>query len=126
MMAWVSLLIAFSSPAFSDAAKFKLDDPPFYTMTFEEVQDLTDKSKDAYVKELASLLRHLKPRTELVASLATLGGDKEGWNRMRAETFETCQSALNKKICGDLLNARRKIFLQHASSHDGTYGSGER
>lgn len=133
MKLWVALFVAFSSLAFSHAPKFKLDDPPFYTMTFEEIQDVPAKHKGTYLNGLVQLFRQLKPLpgqkvTGITSAerLDKLSRDKDGWNEMRAETFQTCQAGLNKKICSDLLVLRRKIFYMNAGSHEGTFGSGER
>lgn len=133
MKLWFAIFFVLSCLGFSYASKFKLDEPPFYTMTFEEIQDVPAKHKETYLNRLVQLFRQLKARPgqkvtgiKSAESLDELTSDKDRWNKMREETFLICQSVPNTKICSDLLELRRKIFYINAGSHDGTYGSGER
>lgn len=132
MKAWATLLVSLTCFASANAKKFKLDDPPFYTMTFEEITDLPIQNKEKYFNGLLRYLRQLKAvHGEKVIGIASLEAldelsrNQHRWNKMREQTFRTCQLSANKKVCRGLLDLRQTMFEIHAGSHAGTYGSGE-
>jgi len=115
--------------SFAGAKTFRPNDPPLYTMTFEEVENLRlpyekDKNQLAeYLKDVAQLLRQLEVRPKekaffmgTEATLEEMSHSQKGWNDLRKRVFDFCEAKRgghNRTICNDLLAARQKIFLQH-------------
>ena len=128
MLAFLPILAgAQSRPAFS------LDDPPFYTMTYEEAIALQESStqssdtvdqKSFYLKKLSMHLIQLaaftsvkfpKAQHDLQQALA----DSSEWNRLRADVFGICEkSTAARKTCDFLLQDRLDAFDQLAVDHN--------
>lgn len=129
----ISLMFVVSAHA--EPKTFNVDDPPFYTMTFEEISRFNNanpedkdvlKMRKAYFDSLFIRISRLKSSSshpmEKIASekeLERLSYSDERWNKFRAEVFYACEERNENAGCKDLLAYRMNVFnglspLHHA------------
>jgi len=119
--------------AAAPAPKFQPYRPPFYTMTFEEIQNLEQplydgavNQKEQYLKDLAQLLPLFSPaeidhawRNSNINSLRATSHDKTAWNKLRQDIFKACSTyADNGVVCGKLIRARTFALTMYSGSHN--------
>jgi hypothetical protein len=132
MIIWTLIHLLLVRPVYSDPAKFQLNDPPFFTVTFEEIENLQEplfsgavNQKDVYLKDLFKLLQELQLRPTgeaaqafTLRTLDDLSRDRSGWNKLREDTFnkcrplpdediKTCEKHSDKKACAILIRNKQ-------------------
>lgn len=127
-------ILTFSSlSVWAGAKTFNVDDPPFYTMTFEEISRFNNpnehdpdvlKARSEYfanvfkrVSRLKSSASHQMTAVTSVQQLERLSYNDDSWNKFRADVFYACEERKENNGCRDLLAYRMNVFTGLSPLH---------
>lgn len=117
------VLLLLSIGRFSFAApssNFPPDDPPFYTMGWQELNDLTDKQKTSYIDLLVRDLSRFSIREKSSKDLQQAAEDNTSWEEFQLQIYDACHRTNSEAFvtgCRQLEKDRLRVLDSLSVDH---------